>query len=118
TPRIQEVLDPLARRHLAAAVLALDGALRPGVVRLFLALGQVVQAILQRVLHGARGYRPRRTRLSYANLELGGPPLRPVAWSGAAFGSSARSCACTRARLPSASRGPPSTPRPPSCRAT
>src|SRR5439155_10801522 len=53
---VEQVLGPLAGGHLAPLVLALDGALGPGVVRLFLALVEIVQALAERVIHDGRGY--------------------------------------------------------------
>jgi N-acyl-D-aspartate/D-glutamate deacylase len=63
-PRVEEEVDPLAGEHLALGVLPLDRALRAGVERLLLALGQLRQPLAHGMLgHEARRYRwPRNGR--------------------------------------------------------
>ena len=54
--RVEQELDALAGEQLALGVLALDRALRPGVERLLLALGQLGQPLAHRLLgHGSQG---------------------------------------------------------------
>ena len=49
--RVEQDLDPLAGEQLALGVLALDRPLRAGLQGFFLALGQLLEALVHRVLH-------------------------------------------------------------------
>ncbi len=80
---VDQVLDALAGGHLALGVVSLDRGRAPGVQGLFLAGGQVVEALGHGVLHEARGYRLRRDGPNWAptgpSTGRGGP--RAYSWT-------------------------------------